>query len=212
MSINSSKYNWKIFIFGIIIGLAIFAIANYLNKSKTSTVSEKVTQPVNFDINVNNHIKGAYDAPVDLVVFNDYTCKYCQEYALNLEKLLEQQPGQVRVIWKHFPLNQNYLTAAVAAECAYDQGKFWEYSHELYSHQDEYTNEFYLTTATDLGLDLGQFSICLNSDKYVAKIKADYYEGIMKGVIGAPATFVNGEYIPGVIPVERLVSLVEELK
>jgi len=212
MSINSSKFNWKILILGIIIGLAVFAIANYFNNLPASVISEEIIQPVTFTIDANNHINGNYDASVDLVVFNDYTCEYCQDYALSLEKLLQDNPNEVRVIWKHFPLNQNYYDAAIAAECAYEQGKFWEYSHELYTHQDEYTNEFYLNTATNLDLELTQFSNCLTSDKYVAKIQADYYEGIMKGVLGAPATFINGEYIPGVIPIERLESLVKGLK
>jgi len=193
--------------------LALFAIANYFNNQKVSLapVNEQVTQPVIFDIGAQDHINGNYDASIDIVVFNDYTCKYCQEYALELEKLLQQNPNKIRIIWKHFPLNQNYYTAAIAAECAYEQGKFWEYSHELYSNKNEYTNEFYLNTATNLGLDLTNFSTCFTSDKYKAKVQADYYEGIMKGVLGAPATFINGEYIPGVIPLDKLQQLIDSL-
>ncbi len=211
MSIDSSKFNWKIFILGIIIGLIIFAIINYFIQDKKVATNEQVIQPVVFNISPQDHIKGNYNAPIDLVVFNDYTCKYCQEYALELEKIFQQNPNKVRIIWKHFPLNQNYYTAAIAAECADEQNKFWEYSHELYSNKDKYTNEFYLNTATDLNLDLAEFSTCLTSDKYQAKIQADYYEGIMKGVLGAPATFINGNYIPGVIPLDKLQQLIDKL-
>ncbi len=211
MLIKSKRFNWKIFILGIIIGLIIFAIINYFIQRKKTLVNKHVAQPVVFNISPQDHINGNYNAPIDIVVFNDYTCKYCQEYALELEKILKRNPNKIRIIWKHFPLNQNYYTAAIAAECAAEQGKFWEYSHKIYSYKDKYTNDFYLNAAANLNLDVAKFSTCFTSDKYQAKIQADYYEGIIKGVLGAPATFINGEYIPGVIPLEKLQQVIDKL-
>ena len=146
-----------------------------------------------------------------MVVFNDFTCPYCQDYALNLENLMLNHSDQVRLVWKHFPLNPNDLSPAIASECADQQAEFWPYAHRLYTHTGSFDDQFYLTAAAELDLDQTQFSDCLESDKYEAKVQADYYEGIIKGVIGAPATFVNGEYVPGLIPLDRLREIIDSL-
>ena len=219
MSFDLQKTNWKIFILGLILGMVILAVFNYyyikersIPNSQSNIQGERVTQPVNFDVSPYSHILGNYDAPVTLVVFNDFTCPYCQQYAATLEELIKQRSDQVRVVWKHFPLNQQYLLADIASECADEQGKFWEYAARLYHHSEEFTHDFYIQSAQALNLDKVKFEQCLSSDKYDAKIKADYYEGLMKGVIGAPATFINGNYQPGALPLAQLLKAVDQLK
>jgi len=218
MSIKTQKFSWKIFILGLILGGTAFAFFNYfyLHSQSVSTnqpaiQNKRTAQPVGFEISPYNHILGDYSAPVTLVVFNDFTCPYCQQYAITLEDLVKQRPKQVRVVWKHFPLNQQYLLADVASECAAEQGKFWQYASRLYHHSGAYTRDFYLKSAQKLNLNQSKFKQCLSSDKYNAKIKADYYEGLMKGVVGAPASFINGNYQPGALPLEQLLKAVDQL-
>ena len=202
---------WLLFVTGLILGLLIYAAYSYFNSPSQDQATQQVTPPATFQIGPHNHILGSYDAPVTLVVFNDFACLYCKEYALNLEELIDNYPNQVRLVWKHFPLNPNDLLPAIASECAHQQGQFWPYANQLYTHPDVFDDQFYLSAAADLGLDQAQFNLCLNSDKYQAKVEADYYEGIIKGVIGAPATFINGQYIPGLIPLSRLEEIVNDL-
>ncbi len=215
------KKQWKIFLLGLILGILVMAVIVYFYPSiltprrtitkSTTRQTQFVQQPVIFDIGPYNHILGNYNAPVTLVVFNDFTCSYCQQYALTLEKLVQQRPQRVRIVWKHFPLNQQYLLADVASECADEQGKFWAYAAKLYHHTGDFTHDFYLQAAQELKLNSQKFNQCLASDKYKAKIKADYYEGIMKGVIGAPATFINGNYQAGALSLTQLIKAVDQL-
>ncbi len=201
-------------ILGLALGVAAYGVVDYgLNKNKQNSPQtsnhSQTKQPVIFEIGPHNHILGEYSSPLTLVVFNDFTCPYCKEYADNLETLEGQYSGQVRIVWKHFPLNVDYILPAVASECAYEQGSFWSYAHELYNHQGNYSQAELSDMADNLEIDMAQFSNCLESDKYDAKVRADYYKGIMSGVMGAPATFIHGEYIPGAIPLSRLKEIVE---
>lgn len=202
---------WLLFIIGLILGILAYSAYSYLNSSENDQPAEVVTQPATFQISPYNHLQGSYDAPVTLVVFNDFTCPYCQDYFANLQSLMANYNQDIRLVWKHFPLNSQELSPAIASECADEQGQFWPYANLLSSHPGAFNTEFYLQAATDLNLDQAQFSSCLQSDKYEAKVQADYYEGIIKGVIGAPATFINGEYLPGLIPLERLVEFINDL-
>lgn len=213
---KSKKFNYLNFIAGLIIGLLIFGGYYFWQKNQVgdeiSEGREEVKTPVSFEIGPYSHLKGASNAPVTFVLFNDFTCPYCQSYMKILDEFMIENPGKVQLVWKHFPLNQDYLTAAIASECADEQGKFWAYASRLYNHADAYYDENYLAWASELGLDADQFSACLSSDKYAAKVQADYYEGIIKGVIGAPATFINGEYVAGEIPKERLAELAQGIE
>ena len=195
---------------GFLLGVAVYYFL-FAQQGKTLMPSTSSEPVASFDITPYDHFQGNYNAPVTLVVFNDFTCPYCQQYALTLEKLISDYQNKVRLVWKHFPLNQNYLLAAVASECADEQGKFWQYAHGLYTRQEPYNHDFYLQLAHQLNLDVDKFETCLSSDKYEAKIKADYYEGVMKGVLGAPATFINGHYFPGAIPLTELKDILDRL-
>ncbi len=211
---NIQKRPLLLFLFGILSGFLVSAVVYYflLVNHQTNLADSSSSEPVAiFHITPYDHLRGNYNAPVTLVVFNDFTCPYCQQYALTLEQLMHSYQDKVRLVWKHFPLNQNYLLAAIASECADEQGKFWDYAHGLYTHQEPYTRDFYLQLAQQLNLDKDKFEACLSSDKYNAKIKADYYEGVMKGVLGAPATFINGTYFPGAIPLDELKNTLDHL-
>ncbi len=217
---KSSRHTLFIFLFGLVLGIAIFSSYNYFRLSRQSdAVSEQNSpaqqnEPAVFSLTDADHVWGAKDAPVTLVVFSDLTCPYCREYYANLSKFMATRSDQVRIIWRHLPISLSSVSSvssAVASECAGEQGQFFEYLSALYPHQDQYGPEFYLSTAKDLGLDVNAFSTCVESGRYDDKIKANFDEAVSLGVEGSPASFLNGRYLAGALTLEQLESLIDPL-
>ncbi len=137
--------------------------------------------------------------------FSDFECPYCGRHYPTLKKILADYAGKVRLVYKHFPLSfhPNSQKAAEAAECADEQGKFWEYHDKLFENLvGGYGLDKFKQWAKDLDLNSKKFDDCLDSDKYAAKVAADTQEGADKGVTGTPANFVNGQLISGALPYE----------
>jgi len=102
------------------------------------------------------------------------------------------------------------MPAALASECASEQGKFWEFHDALFENQAKLGDALYNQTAKDLGLDAKQFSECYTSEKYKDKVNADLSSGQTNGVGGTPATFVNGTLVSGAVPEVQLSSLIDQ--
>jgi len=214
------QFNWPIFLFGLVLGIAVFASFSYFklarqinNSSANGAVSGNTDQVFNFTLRANEPIWGNPEAKVSLVVFQDFTCPYCREYNSTLENFMADYSDQVRIIFRHFPLNQknpSAISSANASECAGEQGKFWDFARELYQ-ADDFVYDFYIALAAKLNLDSEQFKTCLDSNTYADKITADYSEGIIKNVEGTPTTFINGRYFAGAFTQDKLVELIAPL-
>lgn len=160
-----------------------------------------------------DHIRGNFEAPVTLIEFSDFECPYCARFHVTLKDLLAEYGGRVRLVFKHYPLpfHKNAQKAAEASECAGEQSKFWEMHDLIFEAQANQTMsvEKWQEEAEKLGLNTTQFKECLDSGKYVDKIKADTILGNSLGVKGTPATFVGDELIGGAVPYESLKAIVE---
>lgn len=116
--------------------------------------------------------------------------------------------GQVRYIFRNFPLfniHPQAQLAAEAAECAGDQGMYWEMHAALFESQDQWSgkqnaDQVFQDLASGLGLDEAQFAACLDEGKYADRITADYQDGIAEGVTGTPAFRINGAPLSGALP------------
>lgn len=142
---------------------------------------------------------------VYVVSYESYGCPICQENQADIKKLISKYGSVVRYIRKDFPLEgtfPNVMEAHLAAACANEQGTYWEYSDMLYTNEDDFKKESLNQYARDLGLNVTQFSECLNSEKYVQEIKQDYAMGVKAGVVGTPTFVINGILRPGAIPIE----------
>lgn len=225
------------FLFGLSLGVAILATVSFFvllsqNKAlkkeiiKNVNTEEKVIgEPVEkeepqqkiatFDISEKDHIIGDFKAPVTIVEFSDFQCPFCSSFHLTMYQLLDEYAGKVRLVWRHFPLRSIHpyaQEAALASECAGEQEKFWEFADSLYEHQKEIGDEgLYEKIASGIGLDTKKFKDCLISGKYTDKVNQDYQEGITKGVQGTPGNFINGQYVPGALPIENLKEIVDSL-
>ncbi|MCA9984871.1 MAG: DsbA family protein, partial [Anaerolineales bacterium] len=159
---------------------------------------------------------GDPDAPITIVEYSDFQCPFCgRHYAQTMPALIQQyiDTGQVRYVFKHFTptlLNPSYhpqaVDAAMAAECARDQGAFWEMHDLLFTNQGQWGTDEAVTIFTgyaeSLGLDAETFAACVNSDKHLETIQAILAEGQALGVRGTPAFFVNGNFVNGAQPFE----------
>jgi protein-disulfide isomerase/copper chaperone CopZ len=167
-----------------------------------------------FDITKNDNVRGNFNAPITLVEFSDFECPFCGKIYPTFKKIIQDYPDKVRLVYKHFPLSfhPNGEKAAESAECAAEQGKFWEYHDKLFDNQQAgFSLEKFKQWAKDLGLKESKFSDCLDSGKYASKVNTEFQEGSSKGVNGTPATFVNGQLVSGAQPYESFKQVIDSL-
>lgn len=156
--------------------------------------------------------RGPEDAVVTLIEFSDFNCTYCGRWANNtLGPLLEKYSDRVRFVYRDFPiLADTSVTAALAAQCAQDQGVFWEYHNILFRNQGRFTRDNLVSYAGQLDLDLDEFNACMDDERHMSRIAADYQAAQALGVRGTPAFFINGRPISGAQPQEVFERIIEE--
>lgn len=157
--------------------------------------------------------KGPENAKITLVEFADFHCGFCKRVKPTLEQLLNKYPGQIRWIFRHFPLSKtpgagSYLTHE-ASVCAQEQGKFWEYHDAIFAANSISQESDLLALARDVGLNTAQFQDCLKSGKHRSLIEADLAEGAARGVQGTPIVFINDVIVAGAYPLEHFVNVIE---
>lgn len=145
-------------------------------------------------------LHGNVASSVRLTEYADLQCPACKAAHSEIVKpLFEKYGDKVAFEFKHFPIRSIHryaLEAALAAECAADQGKFWEYVDHTYENQADMTMDALLKWGTDIGIaDQALFEKCWKSQIKKEAVNADYKEGRDAGVSGTPSFFVNGEKI-----------------
>jgi protein-disulfide isomerase len=162
--------------------------------------------------------RGPADAPVTIVEYSDYTCSYCRRFFLTQEQpLLEKHAGQVRLVYKHFPLTEHRPGAddvAVAAACAYRHGNeaFWAYHKRLFQEADRLAEgrNLFLQLAREVGLDGSRFARCVDERQGLFDVARDVAEGEELGIRGTPAFFVNGRPVLGLVRPEHFSYIIEQ--
>lgn len=156
--------------------------------------------------------QGPADAAVTLVQFSDYQCPYCRSVQTTMAALRERFGGKVRVVYRDFPLGSATpaATAAEAAGCAREQGKFWEMHEKLFQNQKTLEGADYGAFAAELGMERSRFEQCLSSRRHQAEWRRDVEQGKSYGVTGTPMTFVNGRPVAGAQSLELFATVVEE--
>jgi len=153
-----------------------------------------------------NPIKGDPDAPVTIIEFSDFQCPFCKRFYEQTLGAIEDEyisTGKVKFVFRDLPLSSihpNAMGAHIAAECADEQGKFWEYHDMLFEKQsewarlggDSYTPQL-IQYATTLGLEESSFESCLSSDKILDEIKADLLAAKNLRTTGTPGFWIGNE-------------------
>lgn len=148
-----------------------------------------------------DHILGNKNAPIQFVVYSDFECPVCQQYEDTIKKVRDFFGDKVVIVFRHYPLrmHDNALPAAIASECAADQGKFWEMHDQLFldNMAGELSNEKYIENAKIIGLEVVKFAQCLHENSHRNEILVEMGNGKLAGVNGTPATFINNQVLPG---------------
>jgi len=163
-------------------------------------------------IAANDPIQGPASAKVTIIEFSDFQCPYCARMGPTLEKIRQTYPEQVRIAFRDFPLpmHPQAVPAAEAAQCANEQGKFWEYHDKLFAGQHQLTPDDLKRYAGEVGLDVTRFGECFDSGRFRADVTRDQEDGQRAGVSGTPAFFVNGRFISGALPFEAFQKVIDD--
>ena len=166
---------------------------------------------------------GPDGAPVPILIFSDFTCPGCQQFAQYMEPQIKAeyvQTGKVRYVYYDFPLGGDAghkwgFVGARAARCADEQGKFWQYHDMLFGRQGEWAlarttpTSLLSSYAESVGLDAKAFDSCLRSDKYADAVTASRILGEQLGVNSTPTVFIGSRSIPYNLTYEQIRELIQ---
>ena len=151
-------------------------------------------------------VKGNQNAPVTVVEFSDFQCPFCSKFYQETLSQLEDNyidTGKIKFVYRDMPLDNlhpNARAAHIAAECADEKGKFWDYHNMLFEKQAEWQRlpaaDFQTTLsqyATDLGLQSASFESCMKSQDIADEVNKDSLDATRYGATGTPTFFIGNE-------------------
>ncbi|MDX1472470.1 MAG: DsbA family protein [Flavobacteriaceae bacterium] len=158
---------------------------------------EADNQPESVKISIDDDpVKGNPSAPVTIVEFSDYECPFCRRHFDSVFSKIDQEyisNGKVRYVFRDFPLpfHEKAVTAAIAANCAGEQGKYWEFHDFLFRSKDNLDMQSMSDFARQLELDETKFGDCVKDNAKESEIAMDFEEGKKYGVKGTPSFFIG---------------------
>lgn len=158
------------------------------------------------------HRKGPENALVTVVIWSNFACPFCKLASGIMRELEQVYPNDLRFVFKHNPLSSRYNhagDAAIAAEAAGQQGRFWEMHDLLFANSDRLTEPNFLLWAQALQLNLHRFKQDLKDPAIQARVNHHRSQARALGAVGTPSFFINGRYIPGVLPLRRYALIVD---
>lgn len=216
------------FLIIVVVGLVTFGIAAtvYREKTKpapnpqagapgaTSTLAANSIPTDESDPKL--HVRGPRAAPLTLEIYGDFQCPACATASKAVDELQREYQGKMRVIFHEYPLemHRHAKEAAMAAEAAGLQGKFWEMHDALYQYQDVWSKIsdvtfFFESYAKMIGLDLDQFNEDRKSMKVEDMIIEDGTDGMARGVQNTPTLFLNGNMVKTAFTKDKLKEVID---
>lgn len=217
-------------IVAVLLGAALiatfFGMGYILGKTSGNDAMMELAQEryvENIQVEADDPFLGDPNAPVTIVEFSDYECPFCaRHFAQSHKQLVEEyvKTGKVKLVYKDFPLSfhPNAVTAAVAAECAYDQG-----SNEMYFEMHDIifgkhlenagapTRDNLITWAEEIeGLDVSRLTECIDNNETIDRVNRDVKYATEIGVEATPSFFINGRFIEGAQPYGTIQSVIDE--
>jgi protein-disulfide isomerase len=204
-------------VIGILIGRAAFAPAEdqavMVDEAQLRAIIESALDerdrgggaedlPDRFALVDDDPYLGEEDAPIVIVEFSDFFCSFCKRhFDQTFKPILENYGGYIRYVYRDFArLTPESTPASNAAQCAFEQGKFWEIRAAFFDNQPELGYDFYLKTAEEYELDIEEYTACLDEERYVDEVEIDGFDGQIAGVRGTPGFFINGQILSGAQP------------
>ena len=156
--------------------------------------------------------KGEQNAPITIVEYSDFQCPYCAKVVSTFNQLIENNPGKIKWVFKHYPLptHPDSPLAHVASLAAAEQGKFWEMHDLIFKNQRKVKREHLMNYAWQLKLDTNQFQQDLHSGRLTEVIEADIQEAIRVGARATPTFLINGRLVIGALPLQTFQMILDE--
>jgi protein-disulfide isomerase len=178
---------------------------------EVSGATKPITPKVTVDIG-NSPSKGTANAPITIVEFADFQCPYCATAQPIVEEVLKQYKGKVRFVFKNYPLVQIHpeaIPAAIAAECANKQDKYWQMHDGLFENHKKLGEETYIKIAQSIGLKIDDFNNCRKDQSIRDKINTEMEYGQSLGINATPAFYINGIQLMGALPKSEFEKIID---
>src|SRR6266576_5476766 len=193
------------FIIVVVVALATFGSGTMLYRAKRPQVKNiPESQSVSARSDASAHVRGNPSAPVTLEEFADFQCPPCGQLAPFAEELLREYDSRLRLVFRNFPLpaHEHAREAALAAEAAGLQGRFWEMHDVLYREQAVWSKtpnprELFESYAGTIGLNLEQFKKDIDSEKAKERVDSDHARGESLGITMTPTLYINNQPVEG---------------
>ena len=165
---------------------------------------------------------GSAEARVTIIEFGDYQCPFCRQFWRETFPRLKKEyidTGRVRFVYRDYPqsVHPEAMITAIAAECAGDQGKYFEYHDKVFQEQDRrgrdvvrYRAAELKRWAADLKLDTAAFNACLDAERHKDEVAKDFSDLQGLGFEGTPIFFVNGRALVGAHPFDTFKKVIDE--
>lgn len=209
------------------------ARSQYIKTLKTTSKVSYVIKAPRLEVSVDDDPgKGNPKAPIQLIEFSEFQCPYCKKARPIIKQVLETYKDKIYYVFRDFPLSFHKYAKrmAHAANCAKEQGKYWEFNEAMWDHmgdfsaitaqagKDKLTDDAVIKLADaklveiagTLKLDADKLSACQVSGKFMKEIDKDIADGQAAGVSGTPAYFINGKFMSGAQPFEKFKSMIDE--
>ncbi|MBE0697447.1 MAG: DsbA family protein, partial [Anaerolineaceae bacterium] len=158
-------------------------------------------------------VRGVDSAAITIIEFSDYQCPFCRQWHEDVLPQLQAKYGdKIRMVYRDFPLysiHPSAESAAIAANCAGEQNRYWDYGDLLFTHQDSLNTQTYEKLAQDLKLDLSSFKQCIAENRYKDEVDADFNFASELGVRSTPTFFINGLAVVGAQPFEVFEQIID---
>ena len=212
-ALAQARTHFAVCMAALIVGVPAFYILSHhgelpstVHQPPEAVIRERLIRP-------DSHVSGNPQAPVTIVEFGDFQCPACGKEQEVIREIRQKYGNQICWVFRQFPipsLHEFAEAAAVASECAADQGKFWEAVDKLYDSQTDLSNDALRRYAAELGLDTKRFNQCLNSQATMARVSRDLDDAHALEVHGTPTFFVNRRALGRPPTVEELAQLIDQ--
>lgn len=165
-------------------------------------------------VTYNDHIRGNKSAPVTLLQYGDYECPYCALAHPVTRSLLDYFNGQLRFVFRHFPLREIHPHAEMAAETAElaaIYGLFWEMHDSIYDNQAILSEVSLAGLVEDLDIPLSDWEEAIEDETYQDKVRQHYLSGVRNGVDSTPSFYINSARYNGPYEFDALSGLIGRL-
>lgn len=207
------------FVFLVVTEISALAdgdLSRYETEITENEDSSQARGVVRADISIEGRpYQGNPEADIVIVEFSDFQCPFCKKEFPIVRKVMLDYKEDILYVYRHFPLSSAHpdaQKAAEASECAFAQGKFWEYHDMLFINSEQLEVDALKGYAERIGLDTNRFNACLDSGEMAGVVAKDIADGKAAGVSGTPTFFINGNRVTGALPEDFFIQAIEHLR